>query len=497
MYGKLLLEGKTPYVDFYEQKLPGIFYAYAFIQMFVGDSVKGMHTGFIFINLITIVCLYFAGKKLFSELTGLIAAVSYSILSMAPHASGFTIQSEHLVALFITAGLLLHINGIQKGRWWFFLTAGISFGFAVLIKQSAVFAGIFAGIYILYYYISLRPVKWKLLIINTVMFTIGASGIVIFFIGLMYIKGSINDMIYWAFKFARNYVGEITYSQGYELLKAFFSRVAEGYVAFWITAVLGLVLVSLAGTDKSKKIYIWLLFIAGFLTVVPGLRFYGHYWQQFLPVVSLLIGLAFFSLNYFLSRAFKSEKVIYFTSAIFIILFINNLNINSSYYFTPNHTKILKTVYGENPFAEAKVVGDFIKEHSGSKDKIAVLGSEPEIYFYTGLESASRHIYITYLMADSVVFPEIKRLQEEFINDIEKEKPKYLVYIQNSISWLYNKKSLRLINNWFGKYANDNYSLIGVVDILGPDKTVYKWDKDALTYKPELKNTIGIFERKP
>lgn len=30
-YGKLLLEGKIPYKDFYEQKFPGIFYFFGFI----------------------------------------------------------------------------------------------------------------------------------------------------------------------------------------------------------------------------------------------------------------------------------------------------------------------------------------------------------------------------------------------------------------------------------------------------------------------------------
>ncbi len=53
-YGKLLLEGKIPYKDFYEQKLPGIFYFYAFMVSIFGSTVKGMHMGFIYLNVASI-----------------------------------------------------------------------------------------------------------------------------------------------------------------------------------------------------------------------------------------------------------------------------------------------------------------------------------------------------------------------------------------------------------------------------------------------------------
>src|SRR2546423_15060140 len=50
-YGKLLLQGKIPYVDFMEQKFPGLFYFYAMIVGLFGDTVKGMHMGFMIVNL--------------------------------------------------------------------------------------------------------------------------------------------------------------------------------------------------------------------------------------------------------------------------------------------------------------------------------------------------------------------------------------------------------------------------------------------------------------
>src|SRR6478736_787259 len=41
--GKLILEGKTPYKDFYEQKFPGLFYFYGTMVWLFGDTVEGLH----------------------------------------------------------------------------------------------------------------------------------------------------------------------------------------------------------------------------------------------------------------------------------------------------------------------------------------------------------------------------------------------------------------------------------------------------------------------
>ena len=56
-----------------------------------------------------------------------------------------------------------------------------------------------------------------------------------------------------------------------------------------------------------------------------------------------------------------------------------------------------QTVYGSNPFPEAVQVGDYLKNHASPGARIAVLGSEPEIYFYHR-HSATGYIYTYSLM---------------------------------------------------------------------------------------------------
>ena len=100
-YGKLLLEGKIPYKDFYEQKFPGLFYFYGFMVSLFGDTVKGLHTGFMYLNIVSIVVIYFASRILFSPIAGVVSATTFAFVSLTPDLSGFTVQAEHGVAFFI------------------------------------------------------------------------------------------------------------------------------------------------------------------------------------------------------------------------------------------------------------------------------------------------------------------------------------------------------------------------------------------------------------
>ena len=58
-FGQLVLDGKIPYVDFYEMKLPGIYYTYALLLAVFGETLEGIHIAFVALNLACIDCRYF------------------------------------------------------------------------------------------------------------------------------------------------------------------------------------------------------------------------------------------------------------------------------------------------------------------------------------------------------------------------------------------------------------------------------------------------------
>ncbi len=97
-----VLDGKIPYVDIFSMHFPGLFYVYAGVLWVFGNTLEQIQTAFIFINITSIILIFYIGRKLFSNTIALIIASSYAILSMTPHASGFTVQAEHLIILFFS-----------------------------------------------------------------------------------------------------------------------------------------------------------------------------------------------------------------------------------------------------------------------------------------------------------------------------------------------------------------------------------------------------------
>ena len=94
------------------------------------------------------------------------------------------------------------------------------------------------------------------------------------------------------------------------------------------------------------------------------------------------------------------------------------------YYFHPNYDRILRTTYGNNPFPESMAIANWLNANTKPEDGLVIMGSEPQIYFYTKKHCPSRHAYFAAIV-DNV--KEHEEWQHEFVNDVEKAKPKYFI----------------------------------------------------------------------
>jgi hypothetical protein len=99
-------------------------------------------------------------------------------------------------------------------------------------------------------------------------------------------------------------------------------------------------------------------------------------------------------------------------------------------------------------------VGRWIREHSTPQARVAVVGSEPQIYFYARRHSATGYIY-TYALMEAQPYASL--MQREMIQEIERRQPEFLVIVENPFSWLKLKTSDGAIFEWAGKYADRNY----------------------------------------
>ena len=493
-FGKLLLEGKIPYKDFFEQKFPGLFYFYGLIVWLFGDTVEGMHTGFMCVNILSVIFIYYTSRNLFSPIAGLISAATFAFVSLDPYLSGFTVQAEHGVAFFICLGLMFYSLFNTKSKWYYNFLMGVSFGCAFLIKTHGMFLIAWGGLILIFDFLVDKKKPFKDLIIQCLIYGCGVLLFVAISFFVIYCKGSFNDMLYWTFYIAKNYVGKMPLSQGITYFKYNLDAITQNYMFFWIHSALAVFICFFKSIDVKKKVFGISLLFFSFITIVPGYFFYGHYWIQMIPGLSVVSGLTYYCIITILDKQFniKFSWVKYVYLSIFGLFVFSHVSAFKGYYLDPDYEQVLRSVYGNNPFPESMEIANYINAHSKPEDGIVLIGSEPEIYFYTHKKSPSRFSYFTAIV-DNV--PEHHQWQREFVRDVEKAKPRYLVFFNHPLSLLVQPNTDTYVFDWVKPYVDKNYHLVGLVDMIEGQHSVYKWGNDVKTYRPVSKIVIYVFDR--
>ena len=149
------------------------------------------------------------------------------------------------------------------------------------------------------------------------------------------------------------------------------------------------------------------------------------------------------------------------------------------------------SVYGGNPFPESVRVAQYIRKRTNPGDHIAVLGSEPQIYFYAHRKPATQYIYMYPLMENQSF---ALRMQEQLIRQVEKSKPPFIVLATAPTSWLARPRSHKLILVWMKLYLEDYYKPVLIADIYR-DGTVWLQGGEVLSpaYSP---SRLIVFKRK-
>jgi hypothetical protein len=493
-YGQLLNEGKTPYIDFYEQKPPGLFASYAIMEWFSGTSVKGLHAGFFIMNFFTSFFIFYWLRRLMNPIAGLVGAVLYSLLSLAPEASGYTIQAEHFITFYIAISFFL-ISKVYfqknqeiispKSRLLSLLVSGFFLGFALMTKPNALFFIPAIAFPILMAYLQEKNIKSFFKDVLT--WGVGAAIPVLLLLGIVVLKGAWTECWYWMVTYPKNYVSAIPWDFGKQLLNGQLKVQWANYSLWYILGILGtIVIFAIKKWSWSQKCTILLVILGACLSVVPGLRFYAHYWIHFMPGVAIAVAALFAA-----SSLFENKMVAMGAVGLFIILFIISINQRNEYYFNPNYTKVLHATYGDNPFPEMDVIAKYLKKKMTPSDEIGVLGSEPQLFMYLGKKSPTRHVFPGFFMSDVVRGP---GFQQEMISDFDKTKPKYIVFVNHPYSWLV-KEARQPIFDWYNNVVMKTYHPVGFADIKNNTPTNYVWDVAATTYKPTGEKNIIVWER--
>ena len=493
--GQLLLEGIPPYGEAYNMKFPGVYLMYAVIMAIFGQTAHGIHIGLLIVNCAAILLMYLLARKMVNDVPAAVAGATYGVLSLSPSVFGFAAHATHFVVLPALAGTLLLLHALEKEKFHLYFLSGALLGISVIMKQSGIVFVLFGAAYIVWRYFSSKRSGTPASLKQLVPFSFGALLPLVITALWLYFAGVFDRFWFWTVVYASRYAAQISLPEALLRLKSSFIQVVDGYFLLWISALLGLAALFFDKGGKAWNLRIFVLLFAffSFLSVLPGFYFRHHYYVTLLPAVSLLVGIFVDLMSsgnfpFFKMRFAKLIGVGIFMTAAAIGVIHQRHDL-----FADNPVRLSGLMYSGNPFPESLEIAKFIEQRTAANDRIAVFGSEPQIFFYAKRRSATGYIYTYSLME---IHEYALAMQKEMTAEVEASRPKFLIDVAAGGSWSQLDNSETYIFRWLNRYIAEQYNLVGIVDMIPPDRSLYKWYDEATNYKAQSPWFLLIYERR-
>jgi 4-amino-4-deoxy-L-arabinose transferase-like glycosyltransferase len=493
--GQLLLQGIPPYELLYTMKLPGTGLVYMLGMAVFGQTQTGIHLTLLLASSLTTIFVFLLGRRLSGDLAGALAAVAYSIMSLSPAVVGLAAHATHFVVLFSVPAVLLLLKADHGKHPGVLFASGILFGLAFLMKQPGLCFGLFALAFLIFD-------AWQRGTLSSLSFV---RSLMVFAFGLamplglialaLAAAGDFGRFWFWTFTYARHYETTLTLHQGlHEHLLAHLSQTKDLSLGFWLLALAGLPAAACLKHLRHPLFFSVAFWLFAFVGTSAGLYFRGHYFILLLPAFAILLGLAVTAWRDLMPAKFLPDVHRSLPVIVFALILGWNLYYYEAVYFEWPADKVAQQLYRENPFSEAVAAAELMRAHSSPDARIAVIGSEPEIYFYAHRHSATGFIY-TYPLMESQPYASV--MQHDMVREIESTRPEFLVQVPYALSWLPQPDSSRYLVDWSTNYAANFYHPVATVGFAPGRGLVATWNPEGTNLPPSTGEYLTIYQRRP
>jgi hypothetical protein len=482
-----LLDGTPPYTQAYDYKPPGLYIMYAVFITLFGGSPAGIHIGLLVMSVGTMIMLFLLVKS-WSNATGAgVTAILSTVLLTSPSVLGFAAHATQFVMFWVVLGHLLLEYSMSRNQRLAALAAGAAFGCAVLMKQSGVL--FFLSALVLLFATRKEEKRaasefFPMMGFLTAGFIIPISGVLVW----LWAANARNGFWYWNVE----YPSIVAQNSGMNDLIPRISRnalqAAGNFILVWILGLISIVYIAIRRRRIKAFSRIMIFFIFSLAAVCIGYETRSHYFVLVMPAIAAATGIAVSEIADNIKQGFRRKLVISIPYAITLL----GVVAQSGYFFTADPESISRSIYYPNLFADVNKVSEFIRSRTTDSDRVAILGSEPEILFLSGRRSATRYIFTNFFHEKHNLG---ERMENEMIREIDSVKPAMIVMINQPFSWGAMPSGSWPILRWARKYLQQNYDLVGTVTQTSQQSSSFRWDQEARDNPAALASSIIIFRR--
>lgn len=492
--GQLMLQGVPPYQTAYTLKLPGTHLMYALSMAAFGQTAAGIRVGLALINGATVLLVFFLAREVLDVTAGLVAAAAFAVLSLSPTMMGLSAHATHFVIFFATAGMLVLLRARKSQRPRDAGLSGALFGLAMLMKQPGALFGLFGLVWLLWGGAGGRGETLRSRMRLAAAFCAGGLTPLLLTVVVLAALGVLPQFFFWTVTYARAYGSIVRWAEVRQLLFSQLSQVALGNLLLWLLAGVGLLLAWRDERLAGKRWWFTGFALASVLATSAGLYFRHHYFLLLLPAATLLMGLAVSKAAHWIRTDTSIELLL--TLPIFGLLavgFLWALVMYGEVWFAQSPADACYAMSGTRLFTASREVASYLRTQSAPQSRVAVLGSEPELFFEARRRSATGFIYAYPLMEPHRYAAE---MHQRMIEELQAARPEYVVHILHNQSWLRRPDSKSDIFNWWTSTGQSQYELDRIVQ-LGKDPPSGPRAPGEPGSASDSGNCLMIWKRKP
>ena len=480
--GMMILKGELPYRDFYNMKLPGVYYSYAIIFKLFGQSVAVVRYSLLCLNLLTAFFTFQIARNWLNHKAAYWASGIFLLLSLGFHGQGFIANCEQFVNVFIAAGFVFLSRKLSLLNLF---VGGFFIGVATLMKQHAFHFALFPIFLLLKNWLNERNLRAFLSKMTALGFGFALP---------------LTMTVFWIWQkgiFESFYFFIVQYASAYSTLPHTFYENVDNFMNFFEVAVDNMLLwlflfatlffilkTAKKGLDTEGSNFA-VLFLISFVSICPGFYFRNHYFQLIFIPSALLI--AFGLMNY---EAIAGKLNRYLTRSWFVILSLAVMTaIEIEYFGLKSVDHVTSVIYRYAYFTEMRQVGEYLKQNVKPSETVGQFGVEPEIWFYAQKRASSGFLY-AYPMLENHQFA--AQLIEKFKTENEKTQPEWFI-LQDLTKAEMASKNLPRLQFWANSFLK-NYEPKAI--LYANDKLTASFETNFFNIDTTREVILTVYKRK-
>ena len=474
---RVINSGGQLYRNAVDLKPPLIFYFYALSFSAFGDDLRALHG----VTVIWVLATALVIGLITSRLTKRAEAPSLSALLYVLFTPTFVPQAlatngEILMNLPLALSVFLFLKSerassscpvsfAQTESLRSFFLSGVFCGLAFLFKYQS---GMLLSIFLIYILIVKpwlsRSRPQKTAFVQSLFLLGGFVSVLAILYGIFRYLGNWEDFYFWGWQYNFIFMADFTWAYFSKRFFAFTPRFILIWLMLWVFGFAAIKRVMRTPREIPASHHLASLWLAGSaLAVCIGGKFFGHYYIQLLPPLTILAAV---SLAAWWQKSGSAKYVRRLRAVVLSGIFIPPV-----IYLATNWREEQKRMQGENRYFQD--LATEVRKLSAAGDKIFIWGRMPELYYFSQRLPASRFITSNFVVGmNTYNYSERttrydraawSRLSDWLLNDFAANRPKLIIDTSPQNFRQYGKYPISIVAS-LRDFLNQNYRLVKTID---------------------------------